>query len=206
MIFLLLFWTFFKIGLFTLGGGYAMIPVIQSSVTDELGWLSRGELLDFIGVAESSPGPLAINLATFIGSLQGAEYGIWGSVLGAICATFGVVLPSFIIILIIAVFFGKFADSPVVQGFLYGVRPVIIGLVAASAVSLGLSVVFPALDLKCFSALTVEGFDAFGLGIMAITFVLWGFRFGNKKKSLHPILLIIIAAALGILLFGVLGL
>ena len=174
MIFLTLFWSFFKIGLFTIGGGYSMIPMIESTVIGELGWLTQAELLDFIGVAESTPGPIAINLATFIGSMQGGVYGWWGSILGAICATLGVVLPSFIIILIIAVLFEKFINTAGVQGFFYGVRPVVVGLVAASTVSLGIAVFLPLLNLEYFSALTVEGFDLTSLCLMAIMFVLGG--------------------------------
>lgn len=204
MIFITLFWSFFKIGLFTIGGGYSMIPMIESTVIGDLGWLTQAELLDFIGVAESTPGPIAINLATFIGSMQGgAQFGWWGQILGAICATLGVVLPSFIIILIIAIVFEKFINTAGVQGFFYGVRPVIVGLVAASVVSLGLAVFLPLLDLKMLSSLNVKGFDLVSLCLMALMFVLGGIRLGKAKKKLHPIILILISAALGILLFGV---
>ena len=100
---LTLFWTFFKIGLFTFGGGYAMIPLIQQEVTSH-NWLSEDALLNFIGISEATPGPFAINIATFVGSSQ---YGFWG----AVCATLGVVLPSFIIILLIASIFTKFEQN-----------------------------------------------------------------------------------------------
>ncbi len=206
MIFLTLFWSFFKIGLFTIGGGYSMIPMIESTVIDKLGWLTQEQLLDFIGVAESTPGPLAINLATFIGSMQGGEFGAFGSVLGAICATLGVVMPSFIIILIIAIVFEKFINTAGVQGFFYGVRPVVVGLVAASTVSLGLGVVLPLLNLAYFTNITADGFDVVSLCLMALMFVLGGLRVGKTKKKLHPILLVLISAALGVLLFGVLNL
>ncbi len=205
MIFLSLIWAFFKIGLFTVGGGYSMIPMLETVVIDQLGWLTKEELLDFVGVAESTPGPLAINLATFIGSMQGGAYGVWGSILGGICATFGVVLPSFIIIIIIAVLFEKFINSSAVQGFFYGVRPVVVGLVAASAVSLGLSVVFPLLNIKISEWSAPAGIDLISLGIMALIFVLGALRFGKKKIKIHPAFLILISAALGVLLFGVLG-
>ncbi len=207
MIFLELFWSFFKIGLFTIGGGYSMIPMIEDTAIGSFGWLTQDELLDFIGVAESTPGPLAINLATFIGSMQGGiDFGWWGSILGAICATLGVVTPSFIIILIIAVIFEKFMNSAGVQGFFYGVRPVVVGLVAASTVSLGLAVFLPKLNLEYFSALSGEGFDVVSLCLMAIMFVLGYLRFGKSKKKLHPILIICISAAAGVILFGALGL
>ena len=206
MIFLKLFWAFFRVGLFTIGGGYAMVPMIEDVVIGGYGWLTHERLLDFIGVAESTPGPLAINLATFIGSAQGGAYGAWGSVLGAICATLGVVAPSVIIILIVAILIEKFTETPAVQGFFYGVRPVVVGLVAASAVSLGFGVVLPLIDLTWFKSLSVEKFDWVSLIIMAIIFVLGGLRLGKGGKKLHPALLVLIAAALGTVFFGALGL
>lgn len=206
MIYLTLFWEFFKIGLFTIGGGYSMIPMIEDVVIHEFGWLTQSQLLDFIGVAESTPGPIAINLATFIGSMQGGEYGWFGSILGAICATAGVVLPSLIIIILIAMVFDKFINATPVQGFFYGVRPIIFGLVSASMFSLALTVIFPLLNLTYFKSLTVEGFDLVSLCLMALMFVLGNIRLGKAKKKIHPIALILLAAVLGILLFGVLGL
>lgn len=207
MIFLILFLTFFKIGLFTIGGGYSMLPMIEDEVIVRLGWLTQEQLLDFIGVAESTPGPIALNLATFIGSAQGgAVYGAWGSVVGAVCATLGVVAPSFVIILIIARLFEKHMNAPVVRGFFYGVRPVVVGLVAASVVSLGIAVFLPLVNLELFASLSTEGFDPVSLGLMAIIFVLGGLRFGKSKKRLHPIALVLLSAVLGILLFGVAGL
>ena len=100
MIFLELFWTFFKIGAFTFGGGYAMLPLIQESVSAK-GWLAMEELVDFVAVSESTPGPFAINIATYVGMET-------GGVFGAVCATLGVVMPSFIVILIVARFYQKF--------------------------------------------------------------------------------------------------
>jgi chromate transporter len=108
MIFLELFLTFFKIGAFTFGGGYAMLPLIQSEALDN-GWLTMEELIDFIAVSESTPGPFAINMATFVGTQMGKDFlGIGGGILGAICATLGVVMPSFIVILCVAKFYQKF--------------------------------------------------------------------------------------------------
>lgn len=94
MIYLELFWIFFRIGLFTIGGGYAMIPMITQEIVDEKGWLTDTQLLNYIGISESTPGPFAINIATFVGTSQ-------GGVLGGVVATFSVVLPSLIIILIL---------------------------------------------------------------------------------------------------------
>ena len=106
MIFLKLFWTFFRIGAFTFGGGYAMLPLIQEAVLAN-NWAEPEALINFIAVSESTPGPFAINMATYIGTVQ-------GGVLGALCATLGVVTPSFIIILLVAKFFEKFKESKIV--------------------------------------------------------------------------------------------
>ena len=121
MIFFELFYVFFLIGLFTFGGGYAMIPMIQEQVVDR-GWISSNALSDFIAISESTPGPFAINIATFVGS---ETAGIFGS----ICATLGVILPSFIIILIVAYIMNKFLNNKYVRGALDGVRPVILALI-----------------------------------------------------------------------------
>lgn len=207
MTYLLLFWEFFKIGLFTIGGGYSMIPMIKQTVIDGYGWLTEEQLLDFIGVAESTPGPIALNLATFIGNAQGGLGGnIWGGFFGAVCATFGVVLPSFIIILIIAIAFEKLINTAAVQGFFYGVRPVVVGLVVASAITFGLSVVLPLVNLTYLKNPDFSKFDYVSLILIIALFVLAKLKFGKNKKTLHPIFLVLIAASAGILLFGVLGL
>lgn len=135
MIWIELFLTFLKIGAFTFGGGYAMLPLIQSEV-ERHGWLTQAEVVDFIAVSESTPGPLAINMATFVGIRT-------GGVFGAVCATLGVVLPSFVIILIVAKFYEKFRKSRAVDGVMYGLRPVVIGLIGAAFLSVGMTVFFP---------------------------------------------------------------
>ena len=206
MIFLSLFWNFFTIGLFTIGGGYAMIPMIEDTAINAMGWLTHEQLLDFIGVAESTPGPFAINLATFIGSMQGSDYGVLGGVFGAVCATLGVVTPSFVIIIVVAVILEKIINSAGVQGFFYGVRPVVVGLVAASVVSLGIGIIFPLIDLTYFRSVSVSEFDYVSLALTALMFVLGYLRFGKSKKKIHPILLVTVSAALGIILFGAFGL
>ena len=135
MILIELFLTFLKIGAFTFGGGYAMLPLIQSEV-ERHGWLTQAEVVDFIAVSESTPGPLAINMATFVGIRT-------GGIIGAVCATLGVVLPSFVIILITAKFYEKFRKSRAVDGVMYGLRPAVIGLIGAALLSVGMTVFFP---------------------------------------------------------------
>lgn len=134
MIYLDLFLTFFKIGAFTFGGGYAMLPFVQQEVLAH-GWMSLTELVDFIAVSESTPGPFAVNVATYVGSHV-------GGLLGAFMATGGVILPSFLIILLVARIYKTFEKSRVVAGVMTGLRPAVVGLIAAAVLSVGRSV-FP---------------------------------------------------------------
>ncbi len=202
MVFLTLFWEYFKIGLFTIGGGYAMLPMVQQ-VIEKYGWLTRKELINFIGVAESTPGPFAINLATFVGINVGSQtsLGIFGGFLGAAVATFAVVLPSLIIIIIVTKLFQKFRTNKYVQGVLYGIRPVVVGLILSAVLSVGCAVILPNLNL---TSINKEGFSQFNwisLIIVAVFFPLS--RIKIKGKKIHPILLILAAAAVGVVVFGV---
>lgn len=124
-----LFTTFFKIGLFTFGGGYAMIPLIEEEVIETKKWSDESELLDIIAIAESTPGPLAINTATFIGYKM-------NGVLGSLAATCGVILPSFIIISIIALFLDRFSNAPWVQYAFKGIRSGVIVLMLGAVIKL----------------------------------------------------------------------
>ena len=125
-----LFKTFFNIGLFTIGGGYAMIPLIEAKVVDEERWVTRQELLDLIAVAQSCPGIFAINIGIFIGyKLRGLK--------GALCCTLGTALPSFLIILAIALFFSQFRDNVVVARIFRGIRPAVVALIAAPVFKMG---------------------------------------------------------------------
>ncbi|MDE5948303.1 MAG: chromate transporter [Prevotella sp.] len=118
-----MFFTFFKIGLFTLGGGYAMIPLIEKEVVDNHKWMTREELLDVIAIAQSCPGVFAINVSTFVGYKLNKTR-------GAVCTSLGTALPSFIIILLIAMFFRQFQDNPVVAAMFRGIRPAVVALIA----------------------------------------------------------------------------
>lgn len=139
MVCLTLFTTFFKIGLFTIGGGYAMIPLIQTEVIDRHGWMTLDQFTEFVGIAESTPGPFAINISTFCGMTT-------GGILGSVSATVGVVLPSMMIILLIAAVAGKVLSHWSVQAALRGAKPVVIGLIGAAAVSLLLHTFQPSLS------------------------------------------------------------
>ncbi len=189
MIFLELFGVFFMIGAFTFGGGYAMLPLIQREVVAR-GWMPDEKILNFIAVSESTPGPFAINMATYVGQeMGGRDFGLWGNLLGAFCATLGVVLPSYIIILLVAKFFEKFKESRLVKGCMTGLKPAVIGLIGAAIVSTALTVFFPA-GMSWSAVLTVEFAAAAVIFAAALVLAL---------KKVHPILIIVISAALGIL-------
>ena len=186
-----LFLTFFKIGAFTFGGGYAMIPLVTDEVVSN-GWMTNEQILNFIAVAESTPGPVAINMATFVGSSQ-------AGILGAIAATLGVVLPSFIIILIIASIMHNLLKFAGVKAFLSGVRPVVVGLITGTAITLILTVVF---SLERVG--DVLSFDWKALVIFLIIASTHIVYKKVKNKSLSPILLIILSAILGLVFYGIL--
>lgn len=188
MIYLELFLTFLKIGAVSFGGGYAMISPIRQEVLAN-GWLTETEILNLIAVAESTPGPIAVNMATFVGSTQ-------GGILGSFLATLGVVLPSFIIILLIAALIRGFLKYRGVQAFLGGVRPCVVGLILATGASLFMT------TLLGFTA-PEAGLspDWRGIGILAI---LVAIAIGGKKllkKKPSPILMILISAFLGIIFY-----
>ena len=174
-----LFGTFSKIGAFTFGGGYAMIPLIQREVTERRRWLEDRDILDIVAIAESTPGPIAINTATFVG------YQVCGT-LGAFCATLGVVLPSFLIILLVARFYAAFRSSAIVSGAMGGLRPAVIGMIGAAVVSVGQTVFLP----EGLAAVT-----AYPLVCSLTIFVLMAVL---TYKKLHPIVIILLSALLGI--------
>ncbi len=180
MIYLELLWTFFKIGALTFGGGYAMLPLIQSEAISQ-GWVTQPEIVNFIAVSESTPGPFAINMATYIGTDQ-------GGILGAICATLGVVLPSFIIILIVARCYEKFKTNRFVAGAMTGLKPAVVGLIAAAIVSIGKIVFIPA-------GYSAAIFKSEGLYLSIVLFL--GMAVLAFKK-VHPIIIICLSAAIGI--------
>lgn len=190
MILFELFYVFFLIGLFTFGGGYAMIPMIQEQVVDR-GWISSSSLSDFIAISESTPGPFAINIATFVGSEVSGP-------LGAFCATVGVILPSFIIILIIAFILNKVIKNRFVQGALNGVRPVIIALILSTAIVFLLKVILYAGN-DLFSQSIIFDMKSFTLLIMVV--ILMFVYKKIHKKSLNPIAILAICAVIGIFIF-----
>lgn len=189
-----LFLVFFKIGLFTVGGGYAMIPVMQREIVDVWQCIQSDVFVNFIGIAESTPGPIAINMATFVG------FEIHGF-LGAMTATVGVVLPSFIVILIIAKLFAKFSNSKIIKRMFWGFKPVVAGLVIAAAVTLGLSAIVPTASLKN-PVFDFSGLDLWAVGIFVVAMALSKIK--RKGKITHPFAILILCAVLGVVIYGVL--
>ena len=191
MIFLTLFWTFFKIGAFTFGAGYAMLPLIQEQVVAH-GWLTEEQVVNFIAVSESTPGPFAINISTYVGShVGGMNGGVLFSILGAACTTLGVVLPSFIVILFVAKFYQQFKNSHTVKGLMIGLKPAAIGLIASAVVSMAQLVFFQ-------NGFKAEMFKNPEFYISAVIFAVCVTLVFLKRKKVPPILIICISAALGI--------
>lgn len=192
MIYLQLFLTFFKIGIVSFGGGYAMLALM----TDEIlahGWLESDMIKNFIGIAESTPGPISINMATFVGSSQ-------GGFLGALCATLGMVMPSFIIILIIAALLKSFMKNPYVNGTLAGAQPVAVGLILATGLSFMIAVFFPSFgNENILSAVKNVQTDVSTYIIAALIFAFMLLFKRIKKKQPSPVMLILFSALMGII-------
>ena len=181
MILLKLFYTFFTIGLFTFGGGYAMLPLIQGKVLAN-GWMEMEELTNFVAISESTPGPFAINISTFVGAKT-------AGVPGALCATLGVVLPSFIVILIVAKIYVRFKNSKAVSGTMFGLRAAVVGLLAAALWRMLQTVFFHGIAIEWAAVLRPEFLCSAVIFAAAVTAAL---------KKLSPILVIVSSAAAGI--------
>ena len=181
MIYLLLFWEFFKTGLFSIGGGLATIPFLMQ-IAENYDWFTSEELTDMIAVSESTPGPIGVNMATYAG------YNAAG-VLGALVATLSLILPSLIIILIIAGFLNKFKENKIVKDIFYALRPAVLGLLLVSTLKLLIPRLFNegASELLAF-------FNPTAIIFFAI-FTACAFRF----KKLHPIVIILLGAVVGII-------
>lgn len=179
MIYLELFLTFMKIGAFTFGGGYAMLPLIESEVIKN-GWMEMQELVNFIAVSESTPGPFAVNISTYVGAET-------AGLLGAICATVGVVLPSFIIILIVAKCFAAFKQSKVLEGCMRGLRPAVVALIAGASISVGKSAFVP------------NGLEGFSNSAFIGACIIFLFMVFLQSKKVHPIGIIIISGLMGVI-------
>ena len=185
-----LFLVFLKIGAVSFGGGYGMIALMREDCL-KYGWLTEEELLNFIGVAESTPGPIAVNMATFVGSSQ---YGF----LGALSATLGVVLPSFIIILLIAALLTRLLKYAGVKAILSSIRPAIAGMILATAVTMFLSVLIGLSSVK--DSISVDPFALLIFALIVLSDVAYSVW---KGKKISPIILIVLSAVLGVLFYGI---
>ena len=191
MIFFELFYTFFLIGLFTFGGGYAMIPMIQEQVVGK-GWISTDALTDFIAISEVTPGPFALNISTFVGNTVAGPF-------GAVCSTLGVILPSLIIIIIIAMIMKKFINNKYVQGGLNGVKPIVLALILSTALLMFVKVIF----FKGQSLQSEFSFDKKSL-MLLVTLIIFSIAYKHiNKKALNPIKLLGLSALLGLILFSI---
>lgn len=196
MIYLQLFWSFFKIGMFSFGGGYAMIPLIQEEIQAH-GWVEAKEFADIVAISQMTPGPIAVNAATYIGVKT-------AGVLGSVFATLGVSLPSFILIVVIANFLVKFKESRVIESALKGIRPATTGLISSAVVFFaGMSIITANLSLEKIKYLFIGQFTRFTEGIELHPGALLIFLVilvAVKKFRMHPILAVVCSAVLGVLL------
>ncbi len=183
MLLLELFYTFFKIGLFSIGGGYAMLPLIGQEVSASHNWMTAQEVTDIFAISQVTPGPIAVNAATFAGMKT-------AGVAGACFATLGVITPSVVICLILARFFMDFLKYKGVRGVLYGIRPVVVGLIAYAAWTAGIDALW-----RVNAGLPLN-IDWAMVALAAIVLTLMRI----KKLKLDPILLILASGGVGILL------
>lgn len=188
MIFLQLFYTFFKIGLFGFGGGYAMISMIQGEVVTRHEWLSSNEFTDIIAISQMTPGPIGINSATYVGysAVVNAGYSHAVGILGSTIATVSVVLPSFILMVLISKFFLKYQKHPIIVSVFEGLRPGVVGLLAAAALVL----------------MNRENFGTYNWQILTSIILFAGTFIASYRYKVNPILLIVICGIIGYVTFG----
>ncbi len=191
MIFLQLFYTFLKIGLFGFGGGYAMLSMIQGEVVTQYNWISTSEFTDIVAVSQMTPGPIGINSATYVGytAIVNAGYSPTIGILGSCIATFAVVLPSFVLMLTISKFFLKYRKHPLVESVFSGLRPAVVGLLAAAALLLMNGENFSTPDENLFQF------------VVSILLFIAAFV-GTRRFKINPILMIVLCGALGAVIYN----
>ncbi|MBQ2596064.1 MAG: chromate transporter [Bacteroidaceae bacterium] len=190
LLFLRLFWTFFLIGLFGFGGGYAMISMIQGEIVTHYHWLTMGEFTDIVAISQSTPGPIGINSATYVGytSIINAGYShAWG-VLGSFVASFAVVLPSFVLMILISKFLLKYYTHPAVENTFAGLRPAVVGLLAAAALLL--------MNAENFSSYAESPWQfCISVAIFAFAFI------SQRVYKMNPIHILLLCGLAGLILF-----
>lgn len=193
MLFLLLFWEFFKTGLFAIGGGLATLPFL-SRMAERFGWFTQEDIANMLAVSESTPGPIGVNMATYVGNtVITHEYGSAVGVLGGFCATFGLVLPSFLVILIVAKIFLRFQNNPLVESAMTALRPASVGMVCAAVAGVIWSVLFHG---EALLAGSLAGFFLWPNLILFAALMVFYLKF----SKLHPIVILALGAVAGILL------
>ena len=187
MIFWELFVSYLKIGFFGFGGGYAMLSLIQNEVVVQHAWMTNAEFADIVAVSQITPGPIAINSATYVGYTVGMQSGsVWYGILGSVIATFAVCLPSMTLMILVARYIARLKGNPLVSGAMRGLRPVVIGMIGAAALLL----MFPQGDNP-----DDRNF------IDAWSWALFGGVFVGSWRKVNPILLIVLSAAAGIAIY-----
>ena len=193
MMYLQLFWEFFKTGLFAIGGGMATVPFLQD-IALRTGWYTAGQLADMIAVSESTPGPIGVNMATYVGYTVGVSHGGVGmGVVSAMIATLGLITPSVIIILIISYFLKKFREAKVVNNTLYGLRAASVALISAAGINI---VLFSLLGVQDLFHIADAKINPLAILLAAVVLVLT--RYVKKTKKLHPIWFIALSAVAGV--------
>lgn len=190
MIFLQLFLTFTKIGIFNFGGGYAMLSLIHNEVVEKNAWLSPSEFTDIVAISQSTPGPIGINCATYTGytSVLNAGYPEWAAVLGAILASLSVLWLPFLLMILISKIMLKYCKTAIVQSIFSVLRPAIIGLIAAAAILL--------MTAETFGNASTNTFQF----IVSIILFLCAF-FGTRMFKIHPILMLVLCGIAGLLIY-----
>ena len=193
VIYLKLFWTFFKIGLFGFGGGYGMLSLIQNEVVEKQQWISNAEFTDIVAVSQMTPGPIGINSATYVGfkAIENADMTRTQAVCGSLLASFSVMLPSFILMLLISAFFMHYKDHKSVQTVLKWLRPVVVGMLAAAVLLL-----LNEENLGTFSAANLQLYVSIGLFILAFI--------ATNFWKIGPIKVILLAGLFGGLFYSIL--
>lgn len=193
MLYLKLFWEFFKAGLFAIGGGMATVPFLQE-ISRKTGWYTAGDLADMIAVSESTPGPIGVNMATYVGyTTVHNHYGPVAGIFGGILSTVGLVMPSVIIILIVARFLEKFRENRYVNAAMYGLRAASVALISSAGISIVMIAVFQINSIEEWKAAVID-YRCFVLAVLVLIMTRWV----PKIKDLHPIIFIIASAVIGI--------
>ena len=196
MILLKLFWEFCKTGLFAIGGGMATVPFLRE-IAANTGWFTAGQLADMIAVSESTPGPLGVNMATYVGYTVGASQlgGPWMGIVGAVVATLGLIFPSIVIVLCISFFLKRFRTSTLVDAALYGLRPASVALISAAGVEI---VLFAILRVDSIYQIGAAQLSWKSVALAVGVFV--GTNLIPKLKKVHPIWFILLSAVVGVVL------